>query len=104
MATKNVTLPEAGSSLDIKRAKGILGDIAQCAYRNERLSFLSNGIIEGEEALSHEVDRLRELICQMGLMADIAATKLGGTVVCGPRMEDWTLRYLFEESDEVSPK
>lgn len=94
MATDTVTPHQAASVSTIERAKSILGQIGQIAHRTDRLYHQTDGSISGDcEAMEHDRDHLRSVICQLGLLADIATQLLGANSISvrGTRAEEWIL-------------
>lgn len=97
------TLTSFGTSTDIgvERAAVILGQIADVAHRADRLCYHVGGSMDGDiEALSLEWDRLRDVICQVGFLADVASKELGRVqnVARGANAEDWMLPPVYPKS------
>ena len=94
MAIDTVTPHQAPSDLTLERVKTILGQIGQIAHRTDRLHHHTDGAISGDcEAMEHDRDHLRSVICQLGLLADIATQLLGANAISvrGTRAEEWIL-------------
>lgn len=102
MATEKTTSAnQAPTDADINQAGLLLEAIAGLAHKADRICFLG-GILEemtADDAVSF-VDHLRDIICQIGWLADTGAEKIGGATRRAGGAEAWMLPPVYNMATE----